>query len=292
MVVQFGPGSSRIVADHEQFWTELNAGDPSSEEEDDDDDGVEGSCAPRPAHTRTDPKLPKVPQLQAARNNLTALSQVYNLYFTAYRGRIAVYCPNNAQTQILGRRPRLVLRPPAHAHAMQGHLQPRHGHEVNNMKVGFLGYLEIVVMSYDDGDVIAYSTKSVAEAIIQRLGNSGCAEAPSLPRPLLHENVGHSAWGLAVHAKSRLIAVSSNRHEVTVFALALVDKLGFRPRWRPTSPEANVLARKRMWRIVLSLGDDGHNIPSIDFISDPEGFAVQVCAVDINCNLVGPDPSR
>lgn len=31
------------------------------------------------------------------------------------------------------------------------------------------------------------------------------------------ENVGSSAWGLAIHQKSRLIAVSSNNHEVTVF---------------------------------------------------------------------------
>jgi len=32
-----------------------------------------------------------------------------------------------------------------------------------------------------------------------------------------HENVGKTAWGLAIHEKSRLIAVSSNLREVTVF---------------------------------------------------------------------------
>lgn len=35
------------------------------------------------------------------------------------------------------------------------------------------------------------------------------------------ENVGISAWGLAVHSASRLIAVSSNHHEITVFAFGL-----------------------------------------------------------------------
>ena len=32
-----------------------------------------------------------------------------------------------------------------------------------------------------------------------------------------HENVGKTAWGIAIHEKSRLIAVSSNLREVTVF---------------------------------------------------------------------------
>lgn len=33
-----------------------------------------------------------------------------------------------------------------------------------------------------------------------------------------HENVGCSVWGLAIHAQSRMIAVSSNLKQVTVFS--------------------------------------------------------------------------
>lgn len=42
-------------------------------------------------------------------------------------------------------------------------------------------------------------------------------------RPLFQRNVGISAWGLAIHTQARMIAVSSNRHEVTVFRFGLVD---------------------------------------------------------------------
>lgn len=39
--------------------------------------------------------------------------------------------------------------------------------------------------------------------------------------------------------------------------------------------------------MVLSLGSDGDNIPSIDFASDDHGEALFVLATDINANLVG-----
>jgi hypothetical protein len=45
-----------------------------------------------------------------------------------------------------------------------------------------------------------------------------------------HENVGMTAWGLALHEESRLIAVSSNRREVTVFVPAVTF-------WDDNSPE-------------------------------------------------------
>ena len=38
---------------------------------------------------------------------------------------------------------------------------------------------------------------------------------------LFHENVGSSAWGLAIHSQSRLIAVSSNLKQVSVFAFGV-----------------------------------------------------------------------
>lgn len=50
------------------------------------------------------------------------------------------------------------------------------------------------------------------------------------PGSFFHENVGMTAWGLALHEESRLIAVSSNRREVTVFVPAITF-------WDDNSPE-------------------------------------------------------
>jgi hypothetical protein len=38
-----------------------------------------------------------------------------------------------------------------------------------------------------------------------------------------HENVGITAWGLAIHEQSRLLAVGSNHREVTVFMHAFTE---------------------------------------------------------------------
>ncbi|CAI0655786.1 unnamed protein product, partial [Colletotrichum noveboracense] len=83
------------------------------------------------------------------------------------------------------------------------------------------------------------------------------------------------------------IAISSNRFEVTVFAFAL-SRLP-EALWRRDRPyshcEACVLKRKRNWRIVIPLGDGGHNIPNISIWDDEDGFAEKVVAIDINGTL-------
>lgn len=40
------------------------------------------------------------------------------------------------------------------------------------------------------------------------------------------------------------------------------------------------------FKMTLQLGENGHNIPSVDFVSDSEGNATRILAVDINGNLV------
>ena len=40
-------------------------------------------------------------------------------------------------------------------------------------------------------------------------------------RPFLLENVGRSAWGLAIHQEARLIAASANTRDIMIFAFAL-----------------------------------------------------------------------
>jgi hypothetical protein len=87
-------------------------------------------------------------------------------------------------------------------------------HQINHLIVGELGNQEIVLCACEDGDVIAYYTH-----LIEQFLND--PDSKRMPRPFFHENVGASAWGLAIHQHERMIAVSSNRHEVQVFAFAL-----------------------------------------------------------------------
>ncbi len=86
-----------------------------------------------------------------------------------------------------------------------------------------LGYEEIVIVACDDGDVLAYTTRSICEAIENHIMESGVDRLPSTAkvREILFRNVGLSAWGIAVHKDARLIAVSANTHRISVFAFAL-----------------------------------------------------------------------
>lgn len=135
---------------------------------------------------------------------------------------------------------------------------------------------------------------------------------------VLHESVRSSAWGLAIHKQSRLIAVGSNLHEITVFALACHESQEHEdendeiqpidandpketahrsspssfpiqgPEWVITSC---LVASLSNIRVQLGLPREGHNIPSLDFTSDKEGNASTVLAADIRGNLVRPHNS-
>ncbi|KAF7546374.1 hypothetical protein G7Z17_g8481 [Cylindrodendrum hubeiense] len=228
-----------------------------------------------------------IPSMQKFRNNLTALSQVYNLYFVAYQGRIFVYRPRTVPTQTIPRRPDLQLapKPSIAARSIGGYLDIRRPHLVNNIVTGYLGTEEVVVACYDDGDVVAYYVREIAERVFNRRSATTRASPRGPARRFFHENVGISAWGLAVHQKSRLIAVSSNRHEVTVFAFGLASecstsKESFAQTPRD-QPDANVRRRARNWRIVVLLGTHADNVPNVCFIDDDDGYAERVCAIDI-----------
>lgn len=157
-------------------------------------------------------------------------------------------------------------------------------HLINHLVTGHLGQHEIVVACYDDGDVVAYYVKDVAMRI-EGTADETTSLIGTPPQEFFHDNVGHTAWGLAVHQKSRLIAVSSNRHEVTVFAFGLSSK---HPRKKEATSmgtyvyhDANVRKRARNWRIVITLGLDCDNIPNISIMDAPDGTAEKVCAIDI-----------
>ncbi|PHH90293.1 hypothetical protein CDD83_4061 [Cordyceps sp. RAO-2017] len=243
-----------------------------------------------------------VPTMQRYRNNLTALSQLYNLYLVAYQGQIFVYVPRGIPRQTIPRHPdlRLVPRPSEASRDIGGYQDPVNPHTINHIIVGTLGREEVVVACYDDGDVVSYLTGEIADCIASKpspspaaappvLGRSLAGPRKKLPRPFLHENVGKSAWGLAVHKKSRLIAVSSNRCEVTVFALALAPAGGGsqqqdtceRCRESCDNIESHVGQRARNWRIVVTLGRLADNIPNLCFVDDDDGRADLMCAVDI-----------
>ena len=88
-----------------------------------------------------------------------------------------------------------------------------------------------------------------------------------------------------MHSKSRLIAVSSNLHEVTVFAMQLSTGP---PQSKVAECEgcedkaAQVKQRQRAWRIIIVLGISASNIPNIAFLDDEQGEAEKVCGMDIN----------
>ncbi|OIW35380.1 hypothetical protein CONLIGDRAFT_566950, partial [Coniochaeta ligniaria NRRL 30616] len=221
------------------------------------------------------------------------------LYFAAYQSKVYVYQPQRAP-QILPP-VSLILRPRQSqvAELTGGVLDRSFPHQMNYITVGDLGDMEILLLAFDDGDVVAYYTRLIRNAIEDRSSSRGRNAARVVPRPFFHENVGASAWGLAIHTHSRLIAASSNRHDVTVFALATTSKEKHTDEDVQSSPklwagqsvldlEKHFRSRTRTWRVVLPIGNDGHNnphnIPSIAFCDDDHGNAERIAAVDINGN--------
>ena len=206
------------------------------------------------------------------------------LYFAAYQGQVYVYRPRTAVRNGLPRSPdlKLTTTPTYAATVVGGYVNPYKPHSINHIITGFLGHREIVVASFDDGDVVAYYVE-VLDGYI-RGGSRQNLGTPVQPRAFFHDNVGISAWGLAVHSKSRLIAVSSNLKEVTVFAFAIHRRNGNTTdsNSEEDTAEARVHQRRCNWRIIIALGEACSNIPNICFMDDHRGRADKVCAVDID----------
>lgn len=225
----------------------------------------------------------------------------WQLYFVAYQSHIFVYVPRSISRQRLPRHPDCLLRcePSSVAPYIGGYIDRVVPHSINNLMTGFLGNDEIVLACCDDGEVYAYYTKEIAEWVSSQDKSSLARPSgfrrpkhpsPKLPSHFFRENVGITAWGLAIHQQSRLIAVSSNRREVTVFACALKgdseEQDEARPRGQEDLEEMDrdtfVRLRERNWRIVLALGHRTSNLPNISFLDDEDGEADKVAAVDID----------
>jgi hypothetical protein len=89
-----------------------------------------------------------------------------------------------------------------------------------------LGKDEVIANVRDDGDVEVFLVRHIVHAITTRIDRHDTTQDPVADnvKPLFLRNVGISAWGLAIHAEARILAVSSNRHEVTIFRFGLVDE--------------------------------------------------------------------
>ncbi|CAL3962288.1 unnamed protein product [Diplocarpon coronariae] len=238
-----------------------------------------------------------------------------SLYCAVYGDELHLTIPRDLR-QTLPATPDLVVDLPRteRADGVPGCLDRVHAHDVNNLKVGPLGDHEILLMGCDDGDVIAYYTHQL-EREATRAGSTRGGVPRGAVKPFFHENVGISAWGLAIHKVSRLIATGTNFREVIVFQPGIAIGIDSNAERRcddecdrgafvdPLSSKTQLYTpvgtlrfgeadggladhyRRMNTRMRLSLGSRGHNVPSIDFLSDERGEASMVVAVDINGKL-------
>ncbi|KAI4138191.1 MAG: hypothetical protein L6R39_006920 [Caloplaca ligustica] len=244
---------------------------------------------------------PPAPRLAPYRNNLTALSQYYNLLFVASLDKILVYQPVN-QEQLLTT-PSLTINLGSSNSGVNGYMDHANPHAINQLIVADLGIEEIVAAVCDDGDVVAYTTRSIQREIEDRPQDQyDNADFISQVRPFFLANVGMSAWGIAVHKKARMIAVSSNSRKINVFAFALCKSRGSTPEsgadedtfdlecltssddqnWKRPTETLDPSDRQRDLELVFSY--HSNNIPNIAFFnpSDASVEDVYLVSTDIN----------
>lgn len=150
-----------------------------------------------------------------------ALSQCRNLLFVASFDQIYIYKPQFPSQTVSGD-PELILNVSKSHRGLRGHIDPSKPHAVNQLVIGDLGNEEIILIVCDDGDVAIYTTRSICKAIKQDAAQD--RDRPKSPieiETLFLKNIGISAWGVAIHKAARMIAVSSNLHQISVFAFAL-----------------------------------------------------------------------
>jgi hypothetical protein len=145
-----------------------------------------------------------------------------------------------------------------------------HPHAVNSMLVENLGTQETLVCACDDGDILVYYTKKIQETI--DIINEKCTEEEAIARrltPLVRLNVGKSAWGISIHSNARLLAVSSNTYDISVFSFGLTDDSVLY-----NDPDTEWQYPGRSKDTVITLTGHHQNIPSVSFFNsdlDKEG---------------------
>ncbi|KAI6800664.1 hypothetical protein KC360_g4449 [Hortaea werneckii] len=225
-----------------------------------------------------------VPLISGWRCNLTALSQEHNLYFVAYGRDIYVYVPR-FPTQAVSRDPVLIVPSQPTSPGLRGYLDPHEPHSINHLIVQHLGRDEVIATVRDDGDVEAILVRHIVQAIRRRAepDNAIGAVADEI-KPIFQSNVGISAWGLAIHSEARIIATSSNAHEVRVFKFGLLhdvaddDELSDLGEEEISESESTDTAGhrddRRQMDVTQRVLNGDANIPYISFCNtgdDPEG---------------------
>lgn len=144
----------------------------------------------------------------------------------AYGYDVHVWVPNGPY-QLLGSQAEMIIHPVMKETLASGYIDRSSPHTINAVVVDDLGRDEVFLLVTDSGNICGYNVEAIYSAI-DRCAKSGYKRPfdGSEVSPFFVENVGMSAWGLATHKFARLIAVSANTGQITVFAFALVDPAG------------------------------------------------------------------
>lgn len=162
----------------------------------------------------------------------TACSQRWNIYFVAHGQEIKVFVPEYNSHQ-LGRDEAFKFTAATANADAQGFMSSEQPHHINHIIVGDLGSEEILLIAMDSGNVAAYYTSRIQQAVCR--AEVGEQDLEAVCQPFFTRWVGQSAWGLAIHKEARMIAVSANRGDVpgsdasasvTMFSFALINKSG------------------------------------------------------------------
>lgn len=160
---------------------------------------------------------------------MTALSQTRNLFFIAFLDHICVYTPDFPDQAVAGE-PVGWIKLNASQPRLEGYFDEQLPQTANYITVKKFGDEEILLATCDSGDVVGYNVRAIEKALPESSSpvtdmNSRYfyrdASRQLFITPFFHENVGLSAWGVDVHSAARLIAVSSNTHNIIVFSFAL-----------------------------------------------------------------------
>ncbi|KAJ5127677.1 hypothetical protein N7448_008456 [Penicillium atrosanguineum] len=164
------------------------------------------------------------PDVATWRCNLTALSQRRNLLFVASGSSIHVWVPSGP-FQMLGSRPEMIIDPVMKMPRAEGYIDRNNPHTINAILVDDLGRDEVLLLVTDSGNVCGYRVEAIYSCLA-RCKEEGIKRPfdGAQVSPFFTEEVGMSAWGLATHKFARLIAVSSNTGQITVYAFALVNQ--------------------------------------------------------------------
>ncbi|KIW27484.1 uncharacterized protein PV07_07217 [Cladophialophora immunda] len=265
--------------------------------------------------------VPCPPPVSYWRNNLTALSQRFNLYFVATRDTIVVYRPD-FPFQKLHKLPALLIVPELAEYDSAGYIDPQFPHAINHLIVGDLGKEEILLLATDSGNICAYHTKSIHQVIGKnpyRFSTDARSDHAGL-YPFFRHWVHESAWGLAIHTNARMIAVSANTPhivsdddpcaKITVFAFALTDtsnegtdnedqmygddsdyslagKYAGWQEWLAGGPDAIAPPRNNNYKVTLAgVEGHGHNIPCISFVNTDDDLEGNwLLSTDINGDM-------